>query len=172
MNHYVSLARQAVEHYVQNGELLPLPEGLPSKLYNRQAGVFVTIIKDDELRSCIGTYQPTQENLAQEIIASASAAASKDHRFGPITSQELPHLSYKGYVLETPEQISELSQLDPRQYGLMVQDSLGRSALLLPGLEGIDTPTEQLEAACRKACIDLERSDITLYRFSAQKFVS
>jgi len=41
-----------------------------------QAGVFVSIHKLGELRGCIGTFEPTQDNVALEIIGNAISAAT------------------------------------------------------------------------------------------------
>ena len=46
-------------------------------------------------------------------------------------------------VLTEPEPCSE-EGLDPKEYGVIVR-SKGRTALLLPNLEGVDTVDEQLD---------------------------
>lgn len=147
------------------------PEDLPEEFFKKRAGVFVTIKKEGELRACIGTYLPTKDDLANEIIHNAIAAATKDERFGPIKEEELPLLSYEVHVLEKPEQIEDPENLDPAKYGIIVKGERSfQGGLLLPDLEGIDTPEEQLLTACKKAGINPQEEKISLFRFRTRKY--
>ena len=105
MHPLVALAKSAVENYVKEEKIIEPPSNLPVKFYERKAGVFVTIEKDEQLRGCIGTYLPTRPSIAQELIRNAIAAAKEDYRFGPIQPAELPLLSYTVYVLAYPDVI-------------------------------------------------------------------
>lgn len=170
MHDLSKLAKKAFETYVKEGRIVNPPNNLPQEL-NRRKGVFVTIKKGEELRGCIGTYLPARENIACETIYNAVAACSKDGRFTPITEQELSFLSYEVYILDPPEKINDLSELDPERFGILVKKGL-RSALLLPGLKGIDTPLKQFEVVCRKAGIlnSFKKGDIEIFKFSVQKY--
>ncbi len=170
MNAYTSLAREAVEKYVKEGEIMSLPDDLPEEFYNKRAGVFVSIKKQGELRACIGTSIPAKNNIAGEIVANAISAASKDHRFGPVEATELPELSYEVYVLGAPEPTNDIEDLDPKKYGIVVNSVFGKTGLLLPDLEGVETPSDQLKIACEKAGIDIRSEDFSLYRFTADKY--
>ncbi|GAI20293.1 unnamed protein product, partial [marine sediment metagenome] len=55
MNPYILLAKQAIENYVKEGKIPSLPADLPEDFLVRKSGTFVTIMKDKELRGCIGT---------------------------------------------------------------------------------------------------------------------
>ncbi len=170
MNPYTSLARKAVEKYIIKGEIISLPEDLPQDFYERRAGVFVTLKREGQLRACMGTSYPIKNNIAGEIVCNAIAAATEDHRFGPVEESELPQLSYEVYILSTPKVIKGLEELDPKEFGVIVKGVFGKTALLLPGLEGIDTIDKQIETVCKKAGIDREEGDYSIYRFSADKY--
>lgn len=186
MNPYVSLAKQAIENYIKEGEMPSLPEGLPEEFLKRKAGTFVTIMKNGNLRGCIGTYLPTKENIAKEIIANAIAAATEDCRFGPIQKEELPHFSYAVYILSEPELVKNIKDLDPKKYGIIIKTvpithSDGtdvvfnghlpfKSGLLLPDLEGIDTTEKQISIACQKGRIKPTEEKILIYKFTAEKY--
>ncbi len=172
MNPYVSLAKSAVENYVKKGERFSPPESLDEKLLNEKAGVFVTIEKNGKLKGCIGTSQPTQKNIAQEIINNAIAAATKDYRFGPISEEELPDLSFIVYVLGQLESIEEIKELNPKKYGVLVRSKKNpnKSGLLLPDLEGVDTIDKQFSIACRKAGITSQDEELLVYRFEVKKY--
>jgi len=116
-----------------------------------QAGVFVSIKKHGQLRGCIGTFFPSTETIAHEIIANAEKSASLDPRFPPIAPSELASLTISVDVLTQPESCTE-EELNPALYGVIVQSG-HRRGLLLPDLEGVDTVEEQVAIAKRKAGI-------------------
>ncbi|MBF8265725.1 MAG: hypothetical protein HW384_1589, partial [Dehalococcoidia bacterium] len=117
-----------------------------------RAGVFVSLKKHGQLRGCIGTFEPTQENVAQEIVQNAVSAATRDPRFPPVSPDELPYLDYSVDILTEPEPVEDRNKLDPRKYGVIVE-SRGRRGLLLPDIEGVDTVEQQIEICCYKAGI-------------------
>ena len=59
--------------------------------------------------------------------------------------------------------------LDPKTYGVIVEDESGRRGLLLPDLEGIKAAAEQVEIASRKAGIPAG-SPVKLFRFRADRY--
>lgn len=170
MNSYVKLARETVETYIKENKINPLPGNLPKNFLAEKAGVFVSIYNGDDLRGCIGTYLPSEENLAKEIIVNAIAAASRDYRFDPITAEELPDLSYSVYILRTPASVKKTEELDPKKYGVLIKSETGKSALLLPDLPGINTVDEQIVAVCRKAGVNLAKEKIKIWKFKARKY--
>ncbi|HHU69908.1 MAG TPA: AmmeMemoRadiSam system protein A, partial [Thermoanaerobacterales bacterium] len=160
---YVSLARKSLETYVKEGLIIDPPEGLPNEFYNKKAGAFVTIKKHGRLRGCIGTIAPTRDCIAREIIENAISAGCGDPRFYPVGEDELPYLEYSVDILLEPEPVSSIEELDPKRYGVIVRKG-SRTGLLLPDLEGVDTPEEQVAIACQKAGIRLDE-DFELERF-------
>lgn len=164
----VKVAREAIQEYVKHGSV-SRNEELEGKIGDRRAGAFVCIKKKGQLRGCIGTIEPQAENLAREIQNNAVSAATRDHRFPPVGEEELPDLEYSVDVLEEPEDIPDESKLDPREYGVIVRSGL-KSGLLLPDLEGVDTPEQQVNIAKMKAGIlpgepyKIQRFKVTRYK--------
>lgn len=174
MEAYTALARQTVETYTKTGQVIPVPQDLPEGFYRARKGVFVTIYKNYQgrrnLRGCVGTFSPTKDNLAQEIIQSAIFASQEDDRFDPVTVNELGDLCYEVSLLEPPEQISSHTALDTEKYGVIVKTTDGRCGLLLPNIEGVDSPLDQIEIAARKGGIDIKREKYLLFRFVVTKY--
>ncbi len=168
MNLYILLARQAIENYIKEGKMASLPTDLPEEFLSRKAGAFVTVMKNGQLRGCIGTYSSTKENIAQEIIHNAIATATEDYRFSPIQEEELPYLSYTVYILNEPEPIKDAKALDPKKFGIIVKTKQ-KSGLLLPDLEGVDTIEKQISIACQKGGIDPAKEKLIIYRFTTEK---
>jgi len=149
MNRYVSLAQSTINEYCATHKTITPPSDLPSEMLTQKAGVFVSLHKksDQSLRGCIGTFAPTTKNIAEEIIQNAIAAGFGDPRFQPITNAELDGLDIKVDVLNEPEQITDISTLDPNKYGLIVQNQSGNRGLLLPDI-GVNSVQEQI-AICQ-----------------------
>ncbi len=160
---WVRLARASLEAWVRGRETLPLPPGLPAELRETRAGAFVSVHKEGRLRGCIGTIAPTCACLGEEIIQNAVSAASRDPRFDPIRAEELPLLEISVDVLGAPEDIASEAELDVKRYGVIVTKG-ERRGLLLPDLEGVDTPARQVAIARQKAGIRPEER-VKLQRF-------
>lgn len=176
-----ALAKQAVENHLNGKKFLDLPGDLPKEILKERAGVFVTIEKtgdlrqpplglgEPELRGCVGTYLPTRKNIAEEIVYNAISAATEDYRFGLIEKKELPYLRYTVYILGKPQPIKNMAELDAKKYGVIVK-AAGKSGLLLPALEGVDTVEQQILIACDKAGIRPAQEKLTIYKFTVRKY--
>jgi len=165
---YVRLARETIENYIKYGKIIAPPLDISKEIINQKAGVFVSIKKFGNLRGCIGTFMPTQENIVQEIIKNAISAVVDDPRFSPVTVSELGDLIISVDVLSPPEEISDISELDPKKYGVIVSSGY-KKGLLLPDLEGVDTAEEQVNIAKGKAGIYPDEK-VKLYRFEVKRY--
>lgn len=164
----VALARQAVEAYVRQREVLNPP--VLEEVRPRRAGVFVSLHSPDgSLRGCIGTIEPVRSRIEEEIVHNAISAATQDPRFYPVTPEELEGLDISVDVLTEPEAVVGPEELDPKTYGIIVETSDGRRALLLPDLPGVDTVDQQLRITCRKGGIDPDRDRYRIYRFRVDR---
>lgn len=162
----VKLARQTIENECK-GEKTLQPEILIPEM-ERRAGVFVSIKKHGQLRGCIGTTEPTQKNVAGEVIQNAISAGFYDPRFFPIEDEELDDLAISVDVLGEPEPVDHIEELNPVKYGVIVKQG-NKTGLLLPNLEGIDTIEEQVEIAKRKAGIFNDQG-VELSRFEVIRY--
>ena len=99
----IQCARSSVEHFVNTYEILSLPSDLPPWMYDERAGVFVSLHIGEDLRGCMGTIEPTQTSVAEEIVRNGVLACSEDPRFSPVRIDELDLLSYSVDVLKRPE---------------------------------------------------------------------
>lgn len=149
---YIKLAEAAIYEYVMNKKKVQIPEDLPEEMLAEKAGTFVTLKKDGDLRGCIGTLGPVRDSIAEEIIGNAISAASRDPRFPEVKPDELEDLVVSVDVLKEPEEIESIHQLDTEKYGVIVISGY-RKGVLLPNIEGIDSPELQVSIALRKAGI-------------------
>ncbi len=161
-------ARRCLKFYLQkdNPSRLDLPD-LSSAGFGERRGCFVTLKQNGQLRGCIGTTEPWQENLALEIQHNAVAAGTQDPRFRPVKAEDLDRLSITVDVLGELEKIAGPEELDPWRYGVVVRQR-GKTGLLLPHLEGVDTVSDQISIAKQKAGISAE-GPVELWRFEVKR---
>jgi AmmeMemoRadiSam system protein A len=163
----VSLARQAIRHYLTTGEhLIPIEE--ISIEWQRPAGIFVSLKRQGELRGCIGTCVATQPSLIQEIIQNAVGAATADPRFPPVTLDDLEDIAISIDVLTPPEKVEGEEQLDPKRYGVIVRAG-EYGAVLLPDIPQVTTVERQVAIARRKAGICPDEP-VEIYRFEVTRY--
>ena len=156
-----------MEQYVRHRDLLTPPTD-PPPLLKDPGAAFVTLRLGKALRGCIGTLGPTKPTLAHEIISNAVAAASTDPRFPPVAASELAVLLYEVDILSALEPIPDEGHLDAEQYGVVVQAG-ERRGVLLPAIEGVTSPRQQVTIARAKALIQPDQA-VTLYRFTVTRF--
>jgi len=160
------LAKTAVDNYISHGKVIKAEE--VTLEMKERSGVFVCIKKRGKLRGCIGTFEPTRSNVAEEVIHNAISSATCDPRFDPVHTTELPNLEYSVDVLTRPEPVTGKEELDPKKYGVIVERGF-RKGLLLPDLEGVDTVEKQIEICRLKAGIAADET-VKLYRFQVRRY--
>jgi AmmeMemoRadiSam system protein A len=158
-------ARACVESSVAGRNAPRAPD---DSFYGRASACFVTLKLRGELRGCIGTLEPAEPTLGEEIARNAHSSAMCDPRFPPVSTGECAALTCSVDVL-SPSQPCELKDLDPRCYGVVVEAGF-RRGVLLPALAGVDTVGAQVAIALQKAGIaadegfEVRRFTVTRYR--------
>jgi len=168
MHPLVKLAKNTIELYIREGKVHQVREEDLTPEMKEQAGVFVCLKVRGTLRGCIGSFQPTESDVAHEVVQNAISAATQDPRFQMVHANELDTLEYSVDVLTPPERIHDSRELDPSRYGVIVRSG-GRRGLLLPDLEGVDTVEYQISIAMQKAGIP-PGTPVELSRFEVKRY--
>jgi AmmeMemoRadiSam system protein A len=146
----IEIALQAIACALR-GEAYTPPVLAPP--WNEARAVFVTLRSPSgELRGCIGRTEPRFASLSEEVADCAISAATRDVRMPSVYSEELASLSVEVSVLGDPELVEDTAQLDPARYGVVVEQGSLRG-VLLPAVEGVTQPEQQLQIALRKGGI-------------------
>ncbi len=160
----VALAREIMKGYFEGKITEPELEG--------NAGVFVTLKKNGELRGCIGVPIPMPLGTA---LKEAATGVLNDPRFPPVRKEELKDLTVEVSILTPPERVSDpLNEIEVGKHGIIIRYG-PYSGLLLPqvpveegwGLE------EFLDYGCLKAGLPpgcWKNKDVEIYRFEAKIF--
>ncbi|MDR1960050.1 MAG: AmmeMemoRadiSam system protein B [Planctomycetaceae bacterium] len=124
-------------------------------------GVFVSLKRHGELRSCMGCLAEAL-SLSEAVETSADRAACDDPRFPPISPIELETLDMEVWVLWGMSEVEQtgkdrLNVVEIGKHGLQIQRGTHRG-LLLPGVavEHHMNAEQFLEAVCRKAGLPTE----------------
>ena len=126
----LALSRETLEAFVRDGTAPPVSASdLPPAL-RQPAGAFVSLYAGGRLRGCIGEFG-TALPLYEVVRKMTVAAASKDPRFVPVESPELPYLSIEVSVLSTLKRIRSIDEFQLGRHGIyMTRD--GSSGTYLP----------------------------------------
>jgi len=162
-----NLAKKTIEEYILHGRMYEIDQEISEEL-NKEAGVFVTLKKNGDLRGCIGTIRPTQKNIAAEVQKNAISAAEHDPRFPAVSGDELNEIDYSVDIIGEMEKVDSKEELNPKKFGIMVKGG-HQTGLLLPDLEGIDTIEKQINIARKKAGLSKD-ADIEIYRFEVKRY--
>ena len=150
----IELARGAVGQVAAAGAGPELPSddaGAPPPGLDRPGAAFVTLRVGGSLRGCIGAFEP-QASLWSTVHEMASAAATRDPRFPPVSPADLRELTVEISVLSPARRMQVPADLVIGRHGLEVRRG-GRRGLLLPQVatdHGLDRE-RFLAETCRKA---------------------
>jgi AmmeMemoRadiSam system protein A len=158
--------REAIRAALEERE--PVVSCAPEGILAEAAPVFVTLRINGKLRGCIGSLTPLCGNLVEETMNRALAAAFDDPRFPPLTLDELHATSVEVSILRPLEPVDSRDDLDPSRFGIELCDGTGRRAVLLPGIDGVDTVETQIEITRRKAGIPAD-APFDIRRFAVLK---
>ena len=164
------LCFETLENNVSGTKLNKFKSQIPSG-DDRQCPMFVTWKKGDHLRGCIGTFQSI--DLWDGLQEYAIIAGTRDHRFPPIRSSELPELNCGISLLHSFEDAKDCLDWEVGKHGIRLFID-GYSATYLPEVASEQgwTKEETLESLARKAGYP-KRFDSSLYsRARVQRYQS
>ncbi|NOY15770.1 MAG: AmmeMemoRadiSam system protein B [Gammaproteobacteria bacterium] len=155
------LSLASIRHGLETGEPLSVDayideKGNGEKLPDYQAATFVTLKKNGQLRGCIGSLS-AYRSLPEDVAENAFAAAFRDHRFTPLTEDELDEIEISISVLTAPELMvftSEqdlISQLQPFVDGIILTEGGNRGTFLPSVWENYPEPASFLSHLKLKA---------------------
>lgn len=124
----LALARQTLETHLSGQPLSYLSPQSP--LLSQPLGAFVTLKKNNELRGCLGEFEP-KEPLWQVIQKMTIAAATEDPRFPKVTAEELPDIKIEISVMTPRKKIDDWQKIKLGKEGVVVQYG-NRAGTFLP----------------------------------------
>jgi AMMECR1 domain-containing protein len=120
---------QAVAHNFGAGNTLT--QALPSP-FEKPLGLFVTAKKDGEVLGCMGTIQPRQARLADEIFFNLQKAFSQDPRHRPISQYQVEDMEIFLTAVDHPERVEDRDILNPARDSILLRHG-SKEAVVLAG---------------------------------------
>lgn len=152
----LELARQSLQHAATSGRPPDLDlAGFPPKLRETK-GCFVTLTRGARLRGCVGHLFP-KTSLLQAVVDNTQSAALRDHRFPPVTSDEVASLAIEISVLTEPKPLEFsspddlLARLQPGRDGVVLRVRSSTATYLPQVWEKLPDKTAFLNSLSEKA---------------------
>ena len=144
-----------------------------SSKFVENAGVFVTLKKNHNLRGCIGNIFPYQP-MCQSVIRNTINAALYDRRFTPVNSSEIDNIEIEISVLSKIEKIDSYLDFKNGYHGIIIKKDES-SAVFLPQVANEQnwSRNETLSHLCVKAGLSKDAwkdSDMEFSVFTAEVF--
>ena len=168
----LKLARESIDTYLKTRKKKQ-PEIQGERLKVKQ-GAFVTLRKGGMLRGCIGYILPIKP-LQDTIAEMAVSAATQDHRFPPVSLDEMKEINIEISVLSVPRLVQNVDEIVMGTHGVIVQRG-GRQGVFLPQVAtetGWDRETFLENLCAGKAGLPKDAwkdKDTELLIFTAQLF--
>ena len=130
--------------------------GLEAPELEREGGTFVTLKRNKQLRGCIGNLE-AESSIISSVEHNAIRAAFHDHRFSPLTSEELGKVCINISILSKPQPLEyddgkELtSLLRPHIDGVVLRKGKQGATFLPQVWTQLPEPASFLEHLCQKA---------------------
>jgi len=161
----IALARQTIMKRfgkdLSKQDIEMMMQALQDKKLTNNHATFVTINKHDQLRGCIGSLTAI-EPLTDSVKRNAINAAFHDHRFNPLSEEELDEVEIEISILTEPQALeytdSEdlIKKLRPKEDGVILQKGAARATFLPQVWNQLPEHEEFLSNLCSKAGLPVE----------------
>ncbi len=156
----IALARRTLlERFgrkMKEAEVEETEKQFQDRKFSENLGNFITIKKEGQLRGCIGSLTGT-EPLVDGVRRNALNAAFNDHRFQPLTEEELDKVELEVSILTDPQPLEYengedlKAKLRPNVDGVIIRKGAARATFLPQVWEQLPQPEDFLNHLCMKA---------------------
>jgi len=126
----LEISRETLESYLRSHTIPDIPDTRLTGHLKEQHGAFVTLRNGEQLRGCIGSFEPDKP-LYQLIQSLSISSATHDTRFLPVQSRELNHIHIEISVLTPMQKIDDIQQIVLGKHGIYIKKGY-RSGTFLP----------------------------------------
>ena len=142
----LQIARESIKMWVSGNGFRHEPDiqrviGLDRPFALENAGAFVTLRKNKDLRGCVGRFNPGFP-LYLVVRDVAIESAIYDHRFSPVTFNELNDIDIEISVLTPLKRIESIEEFSYGQHGIYMTKN-GKSGSFLPEVASAEGWTKE-----------------------------
>ena len=168
----VQLARDAIDEAFQHKTVFVPHKVRKSRAFLQKPGLFVTLLKDGQLRGSMGYPQGTYP-LVDAVIRAARDAAFNDSRFKKVRQSEMPGLRIRIDVLSQFKETA-VKGINPKKNGIFVQYGPFKGLQLPEDARKFKwTARQMVENSLRKAGLAPEMwkgKNLKIYKFGTKTF--
>ncbi|MBU0489339.1 MAG: AmmeMemoRadiSam system protein B [Bacteroidetes bacterium] len=125
----LKLARETIQEYLKTGKTLVVDSATYSTALHAEAGAFVTLHKNGNLRGCIGLFS-AKEPLYKVVQQMAIASATKDSRFDRVKPEELDSIDLEISVLSPMKKIQSADEIELGKHGIYIKKGFSAGTFL------------------------------------------
>jgi hypothetical protein len=125
----LNIARSAISEYLASGQKPEIGQDMLSDRLKDDYGAFVTLMKDGSLRGCIGRFEAS-EPLYAVVREMAISAAVRDHRFPPVSDEEVGELVIEISVLTPLRRIQSVDEIELGKHGIYIKKGFNSGTFL------------------------------------------
>lgn len=125
----LKIARKTIKEYLDTGKISDVKSSELTPALQEECGAFVTLHKDGALRGCIGRFSAS-EPLYSVVQKMAIAAATQDHRFSPLKSDEIDKIDLEISVLTPMQKIESIDEIEMGRHGIYIKKGFATGTFL------------------------------------------
>ncbi len=103
----------------------------PPPFYGK-VGIFITLIKGKRVRGCYGAFDHSNYRLDEILKEYLRGALRYDHRYKPLSIEELDETEIVITITSRPFQIFDINMIDISSYGIKINLEDGSSMVFVP----------------------------------------
>ncbi len=145
----ISIARNSIMAAIWNKDSEKIVHEPVSEGLKLNAGLFVSVYVEDDLRGCIGRFNAA-DPLWKTVEELAVSAATEDSRFRAIRPDELDSLSVELSVLTPMRKISSIDEIELGRHGIYVKKGMISGTFLPQVALKYNWTTEELLGHCAR----------------------
>jgi MEMO1 family protein len=145
----LEIARNTLDQYIRTRQVPEInTSGFTPNLFEN-AGAFVTLNKEGQLRGCIGRFDPG-EPLYKVVQDMTISSATKDYRFTPVTPPELDKINIEISVLTPLQKIDDINKIVLGKHGIYIKKGFQSGTFLPQVADKTDWTVEEFLGHCAR----------------------
>jgi len=121
-------AKSSIRHFLETGKRGQPEPSETTGILNEEAGVFVSIYVNNELRGCIGNF--AKKETLNDLVQRMAVSASCDHRFENLKEEELDNMQLEISVLSPLKKIKSVDEIELGKHGIYIKKGLNSGTFL------------------------------------------
>lgn len=141
-------AKSAIKHYLETGHRANPDPPLTSGILNDEAGAFVSIYVNNELRGCIGNF--AQGETLNDLVQRVAVSTTRDRRFKNLEKEELKDMQLEISVLSPLKKIDSVDEIELEKHGIYIKKGMNSGTFLPQVAEKTNWSLEEFLGHCSR----------------------